>query len=474
MAPIPRGQVIVPSRQNPAVTSAPMASTRARPVKYERRRSPAVFVPTREQIVYWRKNRVVRPLIVQTSAPATAIDVYVDPLYELKQQLISAYAEDAAAERKLEGDIDHFLANLPVEVKVKYPKKLKVALLIAAHNEEMVIEHTIRSAIASGQPRAHIYVVDDNSSDATSKLARKLLPRKNVTKVGRSGKGLALMRGTAHFKLTRKYEWVHIADADGSFSTDYFNVLRDELNPDHAAVTGYIRSQPGGIISQCRVYEYALGMEIMRRFQKLFGVIPIIPGATSCFRSDVFEQVDFNSGSMTEDFDVTVQIHRRKLGKIQFIPEISALTQDPKDLNDYIKQVERWNRGFMQVLKRHNLGMQPTAIDTYIAYQLIVSFFYIVNFFVWVPYVVFVTQNWVTLAIMFVADVLFTFGMVVGAAAASRRWDILNAFPNIYGMRWLNMALFVKAVFEVFILRRHKLNHGVWATEGRRYQPTTA
>lgn len=460
----PRGSITVPSRH-----IAP--SRLERHVSYMIRST--VDVPTRAEIMYWRKNRVIRPVLLHTDTEV-AVEVRVDPLYDLKQQLIEAYAEGQAAEKKLERELDHFLDNLPVEIPVKYAKKEKVALLIAAHNEELVIENTIRSAIRSGQPREHIFVVDDNSNDSTSTLARRLLPHSNVTKVGRSGKGLALMRGTAHFRLTKKYEWVHIADADGSFSDDYFTVLREELNPEHAAVTGYIQSQPGGVIAQCRVYEYALGMEVMRRFQKLFGVIPIIPGATSCFRSDVFEQVDFNAGSMTEDFDVTVQIHRQNLGKIQFVPEISALTQDPKDLKDYIKQVERWNRGFMQVLKRHNLGMKFRAIDSYIAYQLIVSFFYIINFFVFVPYVVLSTQNWAMLAVMFVADVLFTFGMVVGAATATKRWDILGAFPNIYGMRWLNMVLFVKAVFEVFILRRHKLNHGVWSTEGRRYKPTAA
>jgi cellulose synthase/poly-beta-1,6-N-acetylglucosamine synthase-like glycosyltransferase len=401
-----------------------------------------------------------------------------DPYELLKLQLVEEYGSEHETHTKLEAELDEFIEQVMVEdadanVEAAQPRE-KVALLIAAHNEELVIENTIRSAIRSGQPREHIYVVDDNSTDATSKLARGLLPRKNVKKVGRSGKGLALMRGTAHFNLTKRYEWVHIADADGSFSADYFDVLKRELDPSHAAVTGYIKSQPGGIISQCRVYEYTIGMEMMRRFQTLFGVIPIIPGATSCFRSDVFEKVDFNAGSMTEDFDVTVQIHRQKLGKIQFVPGITALTQDPKDLGDYVKQVERWNRGFMQVMQRHNLGMRLGKIDAYIAYQLAVSFFYAVNFFIFVPAIIFATGNWVALAVMFVADVIFTFSMVVAAASASKRWDILSAFPNIYAMRWLNMYLFFKAVFEVFILRRHKLKHGIWGTEGRRYKPTMA
>lgn len=411
------------------------------------------------------------PVLIQLSPKKK--EIILSDFELLKVQLI----EETRREHEIyEHELASHIQQLPnkeiIMTNVMKKKRSKVALLIAAHNEELVLENTIRSAIKAGQHKKNIFVVDDNSSDTTSEIARKLIPSENVIKVGRSGKGLALMRGTEHFNLTKRYEWVHIADADGAFSSDYFKVLRSELDPANAAATGYIKSLPGGIISQCRVYEYAIGMELMRRFQNIFGVIPIIPGATSCFRSDVFERVDFNSGSMTEDFDVTVQIHREKMGKIQFIPEMTAFTQDPKDLDDYMKQVNRWNRGFMQVIRRHNLGMKLFAIDSYISYQLFVSFFYIINFALWIPFLVISSGNLALLAVIFVSDVIFTFGMVVAAAGASRRWDILGAFPHIYGMRWLNMALFVKAVVEVFILGKFKVSNGLWDTAGRRYKPT--
>ena len=348
--------------------------------------------------------------------------------------------------------------------------KATIALLIAAHNEELVIESTIRSAIAAGMPARHIYVVDDNSSDPTSKIARTIIPKSNVIKVRRSGKGLALMKGRNRFRLCNRYQWIHIADADGVFSPDYFRTLRKQLDPKSAAATGYIQSLPGGIISVCRAYEYGMGMELMRRFQSLFGVIPIIPGATSCFRADVFAKVDFNSGSMTEDFDVTVQIHRQKLGKIQFIPEAIALTQDPKDLGDYIKQVNRWNRGFMQVMRRHHLGARASGIDLYMAYQMFLAAFYVISAAVWIPYTTFVTQNWSILSVVFLADVIFAAGMTVMIAGWTKRYDILGAFPYIYALRWLNMWLFMKAVFEVWVLRRYRLSNGVWDTAGRRYK----
>src|SRR5665213_187185 len=121
----------------------------------------------------------------------------------------------------------------------------KMALLIAAHNEELVIEQTIHSAIRGGMQKRHIYVVDDNSDDKTGKLARKILGKDNVCRVRRSGKGLALTKAAAKFRLVERYQWIHIADADGGFARDYFYVFRRNLRLKYAVATGYIRSMPG-------------------------------------------------------------------------------------------------------------------------------------------------------------------------------------------------------------------------------------
>src|SRR6266571_1625058 len=65
------------------------------------------------------------------------------------------------------------------------PKRM-LALLIAAHNEELVLENTIRSAIHAGMKPEDIYVVDDNSHDTTSKIARAIIGSNNTFKVRHS------------------------------------------------------------------------------------------------------------------------------------------------------------------------------------------------------------------------------------------------------------------------------------------------
>ncbi len=349
------------------------------------------------------------------------------------------------------------------------PKKI-MALLIAAHNEELVLEKTLRSAIAANMSAEHIYVVDDNSKDRTSQIAKSILPKANVMRVRRSGKGLALAKGSKKFQLTKRYRWIHIADADGAFAPNYFRIFRRELRVKYAAATGYVRSLPGKRISEFRVFEYTVAMEIHRRLQTLLNVVPVIPGPTSCFRADVFDQVNFDNKSLTEDFDVTIQIHRRKLGKIQFIPAAYAYTQDPKGLSDYTKQITRWNRGGLQSIVKYKIGRRLSGIDAYLSYQIMQNLIFFASYFIWIPYLAVARQTSDVIAAAFVIDVLVTFMITFGATARTGRWDILSAFPYVYGIRWVSLAVFLKAFAEVVILGKFRNTEGVWENRAtRRY-----
>lgn len=353
-----------------------------------------------------------------------------------------------------------------------FSRRPMLALLVAAHNEELVLENTLRSAIRAGMQRQHIYVVDDNSSDSTSAIAKAVLGADNVIKVSRSGKGLALSKAAKHFGLTRRYRWIHIADADGAFAPNYFSVFRRELRVKNAAATGYIKSLPGGPVSQYRVFDYTIGLEIYRRFQAMFNTITVIPGPTSCFRSDVFGKVNFANDSLTEDFDVTLQVHRQGLGRIQYIMEAVAYTQDPLTVRDFYKQITRWFRGLMQGVRSHGIGRQASRLDAYLGFQLFQSLMFFVTYCLFIPILAISTANPAIIAGTFLYDVALTGFMTMGIAAFTRRWDILGAFPHIYALRWLTMFVFLKAIWEVTILGRYKGNStGGWTTPTR-YRPT--
>jgi cellulose synthase/poly-beta-1,6-N-acetylglucosamine synthase-like glycosyltransferase len=370
------------------------------------------------------------------------------------------------------GDIEVELT--PEEKARKAAERRKLALLIAGHNEEMVIEQTLRSAINAGMAPEDIYVVDDNSDDATKKIAISVIGKANVMKVRRSGKGLALTKGAKKFQLTKRYEWIHIADADGGFASHYFDIFRHRLNPHFAAATGYVRSLPGGSVSQYRVFEYTIGMEIHRRFQAMTHTVSVIPGPTSCFRADVFDAVNFANKSIAEDFDVTLQLHRQKLGQVQFIPQAIAYTQDPLTLADFKKQITRWNRGIMQGVHRHRIGLKASRIDAYLTYQVMQNFLFLFNYGFILPYMALTRHSGTVLAMAFLMDVGVLFAITSAVAAKAKRKDILSAFPQIYLYRWVTLFVFLKAFWDVMIRGKYRVSEGVWGTAGRRYKNPVA
>lgn len=348
--------------------------------------------------------------------------------------------------------------------------KRKICLIIAAYNEELVLAHTIESAVKAGVDRSDIYVVDDCSADSTARIAYNTVGKYNLLTVGRSGKGLALSTIAKDLKLTERYDWIHIADADGEFDRHYFEELYHHLDPRYAAATGYISSLPGSFVSNYRALEYTMGMDFVRRFQNLFGLITIIPGPTSIFRSDVFERVDFKTKSLCEDYDVTLQIHRLRLGKIKFIDSAIARTQDPQGLKDYIKQVTRWNRGGMQLFVKYKLGFNLTKVDAYISYQMLQNIIFTVSYLFIIPLTALVLANPLIISLMFLSDVTVVFAFTVFAMLRTKRYDIIESFPLSYGLRWIQLGIFFKAFVEVMILRRYMVADGVWETLTRKTQ----
>jgi len=352
-------------------------------------------------------------------------------------------------------------------------KLRKLALIIPAHNEELAIASTIRSAMGAGQAKTDIYVVDDNSSDQTYHIASQILGADHVLKVKRSGKAIAIQKVVATYDLVRRYEWIHISDADGVFGEKYFTIFKHKLNRKYAAACGHVQSLPGGWVSKYRIFEYTIGLEIMRRIQNWLGTITVIPGPTSCFRSDIFPHLEFSNDSMTEDFDATIQIHRKKLGKIGYFPEAKSFTQDPKDYTDFVNQVSRWYRGFFQVARKHKIGFRTQKVDAYIMYMNITTVLFTLQLLAVLALAGFSQNGLFVLSVYILSDVFLTALWVTFAAALNKRWDIFSAFPLFYVLRFTNLYVFYKAFVEVVILKKFNTVKPGWDTAGRRYRIQT-
>lgn len=358
-----------------------------------------------------------------------------------------------------------------LEVKAPKIRQKQLVLLLPAHNEELIIAETIRSAIAAGQKKRDIYVVNDNSSDKTEAIAIRLLGKANVLTVERSGKALAVKKAIDAFDLEARYVWLHIADADSIFSPDYFRHYRSKLDPKkYAVAVGFVQSLRGNWISTYRALTYTYSQQITRRIQSRLGMISVFPGPITCFRTDIIKDLEFGGASLTEDFDITLQVHRKKLGNILFIPKAVNYTQDPQTLTDFCKQNMRWQRGFFQGVQKYKIGRHAQRIDISLGFQMFQTLLFLAQLFILLPYVLITTGNWMVIPVIIAADIVVNAGIALFSSVAARRWMLIGALPYFYFLRWIEIGIYVKAFFEVIVMKRFQDEIIGWSTAGRRYE----
>ena len=242
----------------------------------------------------------------------------------------------------------------------------EVAVLIAAHNEELVIEETIATAAAL-VPVGNIHVISDGSTDATALIARRA--GVNVLELSPNrGKAGALAAGMEYSDLASNYKAVLLLDADTRLAADYLATGLPLFNdPEVVAVAGRARSLPdrgrqgavGRILLAYRERLYTVVQLLLKYGQaaKPANVVTIVPGFASMYRSSVLAHIDVDApGLLIEDFNMTFEIHAKKLGRIDFHPSAAvAYTQDPDNFHDYVRQIRRWSLGFWQTVRRHGL-----------------------------------------------------------------------------------------------------------------------
>lgn len=246
-----------------------------------------------------------------------------------------------------------------------------VAVLMAAHNEEIVIDDSL-AAITTLVPAANVHVVSDFSTDATVELAlrRGVKVVQTPTNVGKAG---ALEFGIEQFGLVERFRAVLLLDADTRLDPDYFNQALPLFDdPDVVAVAGCAHSQwqrsdvtwRGRALIAHRSRIYGLTQRLLKFGQtwRHVNATHIVPGFASLYRTSVLPEITINPrGLVIEDFNMTFEVYRKRLGRIAFCLGAKAVTQDPDTFGDYIRQTKRWALGLWQTVRRH--GVRPDLLS---------------------------------------------------------------------------------------------------------------
>ncbi len=215
----------------------------------------------------------------------------------------------------------------------------RIAVLIPAYNEELVLEGTIDALLDADCDREDIYIVNDRSTDNTALIAYECgVNVFTVTENG--GKARAQTAALQHFNLLNRYDWIIFLDGDTKVDIRFINAMYEaaKTDPSVALYVGEVRAAENDhVYSAVRAFDYTFGHDVAKRGQSNWNVVYVSPGCASMYRCDILRQLDIDPSTLAEDMDLTVQTHA--LGeKVRFVPEAVVITQDPGTFKDYVKQ----------------------------------------------------------------------------------------------------------------------------------------
>ncbi len=230
----------------------------------------------------------------------------------------------------------------------------KVSVVIAAYNEETVINKTIQSVLQSDYPSLEVIVVNDGSTDRTEEVILKEYgdhPQVRVISKENGGKVTAINVGYRE----ASGEIIVSIDADTIISVNTITMLvRHFQDPRVAAVSGNVKvGNVNNLLTLWQHVEYISGFNLERRAFDELNCIPVVPGAIGAWRKSAIAEVGYyQHDTLAEDTDVTLSLLRYNY-KIHYEEKAHAYTEAPEDVKSFLKQRTRWIYGTLQCLWKH-------------------------------------------------------------------------------------------------------------------------
>jgi hypothetical protein len=230
-----------------------------------------------------------------------------------------------------------------------------VAVLIAAHNRDDRIVGALNSATRV-VPLSNVFLVSDGSSDRTAELAREY-GVEVVETFARQGWASAIESGIRSFRLLDEFGFVLLLEVDTRLDPHHLERVLPLFDDDTVAAVdvrvdtdwkGHGRSPVGALLTGYRARDYALTERHARARW--------LPSVARTYRASALAEIEINPpGLAAADFDLTMQVYRRQLGRIELCPDVTARTAAPTRLGDFHRQTSHWSTGFWQAIHRHGL-----------------------------------------------------------------------------------------------------------------------
>jgi len=282
------------------------------------------------------------------------------------------------------------------ERHIANPHPHSFAVIIAAHDESIVIGKTIDSILQTDYPRdlVDIYIVADNCSDDTAEIARSkgaiVFERFDNIKVGK-GNALSWIFEKI-WKVDRVYDAVCIFDADNLLDKKYFSQMNKTLNQGEKVIQGYLdcKNPEDSVLSGCYAITYWLNNRYFQLSRNQMELSCGIYGTGFVVKADLMKEIGWESHCLTEDLEFQLRIVDRNI-KIAWNHEAIFFNENPITLKQSFVQRTRWMQGHSAcaskflggLLKKGFEKRDPIALDTavYLIQPYLLSIVWLITIF---------------------------------------------------------------------------------------------
>ncbi|TLG72579.1 glycosyltransferase [Culicoidibacter larvae] len=309
-----------------------------------------------------------------------------------------------------------------------------VTVMVPAHNEERVIEATVRRILAMNYPheKMEIRIINDRSQDNTKQIVKRIIKmyeKRDIQLINTAdcedaggGKSQALNYG----RQNARGEFLCVYDADAAPEQNALLLLVRKVleNEEYGAVFGRnkARNRNRNMLTRMINLELITSQRVVHTGRWQFFRLGQIPGTNFIVRRSIIDEIGgWDVDALTEDTELGFEIMARGY-RIALESRAEAYQQEPEQLSVYIKQRTRWAKGNLYVVLK-NVKRMFGRNDWRIKLE---TFYYLSTYF------------WFLVAVM-ISNTLFIIGL------------IFNLF-NLFGFDFVLPIELSKPMYIVFVI----------------------
>lgn len=240
----------------------------------------------------------------------------------------------------------------------------RLAILIAARNEQAVIGNLIDSIHASDYPKncVDVYVGADNCTDNTAAIAREhdaiVYERTDTKNIGK-GYVLNFLLNKIKRNSEKSYDAYIVLDADNVLDPNFLREINRTYTDGYNIVTCYRNSKNYGSnwVSAGYALWFLREAKYLNAARMAIGSSSAVSGTGFLFSDSILQKFGgWNFFTLTEDIEFTI-CNVSQGEKIGYAAKAILYDEQPTSFRQSWNQRLRWAKGYLQVFKKYGLTL---------------------------------------------------------------------------------------------------------------------